>query len=71
MVYGYANCHSENRTRLKAALSQIDCSYNFLIFGLEMRIVLRKCLETGDIRLLKKDQITVFHIYVYKLMFNG
>ena len=33
--------------------------------------ILRKCLETGDIRLLTKDQIAVFHIYVQTLMFNG
>ena len=56
---------------IKAALSQIDCSDNFLFFCLGMRQFLRKCLETGDIRLLTKDQIAVFHIYVQKLMFNG
>ena len=56
---------------LKAALSQIDCSDNFLFFCLGMRQFLRKCLETGDIRLLTKDQIAVFHNYEQKLMFNG
>ena len=55
----------------KAALSQIDCSDNFYICCLGMRQILRKCLGTSDIRLLTKDQISVFHIYVRKLMFYG
>ena len=57
----------EEKPRLllfKAALSQIDCSDNL---RLEMK---RKCFKSSDIRLLTKDQIAVFHIYVRKWMFK-